>query len=94
VDLSKQYFDCQKEIQQLSSKLSGDEKTIDFKLAQRAESTALGLKTALKSVNDFYFGYDPAYTWWMQQPYRNLDSVLGNYASLLKSKGNKTSLQS
>lgn len=92
ISLSKQFFDFQKQVQQLSSKLNNEE-TIDLKLAQRAESTALGLKMALKSVNDFYFGYDPAYTWWMQQPYRNLDSAIGVYAALLKSKGNKTSLQ-
>jgi uncharacterized protein (DUF885 family) len=92
VSLSKQFFDLQKQVQQLSLKLTSEE-IIDLKLALRAESTAIGLKTALKSVNDFYFGYDPSYTWWMQQPYRNLDSALGNYASILKSKGNKTSLQ-
>ncbi|MEI8074890.1 MAG: DUF885 family protein [Bacteroidota bacterium] len=91
-ELSKQLFNWQKQIDALSSKISS-EPVIDMNLAIRAESTAQGLKFALKSVFDFYYGYDPAFTWWIQQPYRNIDSSLSSYASLLKGKGNKTSLQ-
>lgn len=91
-ELSKQLFDWQKQIEALSASVS-KEPVMDMDLAIRAESTAQGLKFALKSVFDFYYGYDPAFTWRIQQPYRNIDSSLSVYAYLLKSKGNKSSLQ-
>jgi uncharacterized protein (DUF885 family) len=91
-ELSKQLFDWQKQIQNLSAKISSAA-NFDMKLALRAETTAIGLKKALKSVFDFYNGYDPDFTWWIQQPFKQLDSSLSAYAILLKSKGNKESLQ-
>jgi uncharacterized protein (DUF885 family) len=92
IDLSKQLFEWQKQIQNLSAKISNSD-NIDLKLALRAESTAIGLKQAMKSVFDFYYGYDPDFTWWIQTPYKSLDSSLNAYAVLLKSKGNKESSQ-
>ncbi len=92
IELSRQLLDWQKQIQSLTTKITNVDK-FDLKLALRAESTALGLKQALKSVFEFYYGYDPEFTFWIQQPYKNLDSTLSAYAVLLKSKGNKESLQ-
>jgi uncharacterized protein (DUF885 family) len=91
-ELSKLLFDWQRQIQNLSVKIS-TATNFDMKLAVRAETTAIGLKKALKSVFDFYNGYDPDFTWWIQQPFKQLDSSLSTYAVLLKSKGNKESLQ-
>jgi uncharacterized protein (DUF885 family) len=92
IELSRQLLDWQKQIQSLTTKITSVDK-FDLKLALRAESTALGLKQALKSVYEFYYGYDPEFTFWIQQPYKNLDSTLSAYAVLLKNKGNKESLQ-
>lgn len=92
IELSRQLLDWQKQIQSLTTKITSADK-FDLKLALRAESTALGLKQALKSVYEFYYGYDPEFTFWIQQPYKNLDSTLSAYAVLLKNKGNKESLQ-
>ncbi|MFX6949912.1 hypothetical protein ABTH81_22820, partial [Acinetobacter baumannii] len=61
--------------------------------AIRAEATVKGLQNALKSVYDFYYGYDPQFTWWMAKPYAVVDSSLAVYASQLRSKGNTASLQ-
>ncbi len=60
---------------------------IEMPLAIRAAETAKGLQAALESVFKFYNGYDPQFTWWMPQPFRVLDSSLGEYARILKSKG-------
>ncbi|MEI6086633.1 MAG: DUF885 family protein [Bacteroidota bacterium] len=92
IELSRQLLDWQKQIQSLTTKVAIADK-FDQKLALRAESTAIGLKQAMKSVFEFYYGYDPEFTFWIQQPYKNLDSSLSAYALLLKSKGNKESLQ-
>ena len=44
------------------------------------------LKARLKRFYDFYNGYDPLFTWWVPEPYKKLDSALGEYAKLLASK--------
>ena len=67
IELSRQLLDWQKQIQSLTTKITSVDK-FDLKLALRAESTALGLKQALKSVFEFYYGYDPEFTFWIQQP--------------------------
>lgn len=61
-------------------------------LALRAEGIVKGQQLALKSVYDFYNGYDPVFTWWMKRPYQSLDSALSKYASLLKNKIDPASL--
>ena len=52
---------------------------IDIALIRRGQSITKGLQAALKSVNDFYTGYDPLYSWWIPEPYKKLDSSLAAY---------------
>lgn len=59
---------------------------IDPILADRASGTATGLKSAMKSVFEFYNAYDPDFTWWVPQPYQKLDSALTSYASFFAKK--------
>ncbi|MEZ0542635.1 DUF885 family protein [Fibrella arboris] len=59
---------------------------VDPVLAQRAEDTANGLKSALKSVFEFYNEYDPLFTWWVPEPYRKLDAQLTEYAAFFGKK--------
>lgn len=59
---------------------------VDPLLAQRAEDTANGLKSALKSVFEFYNEYDPLFTWWVPEPYRKLDAQLTEYAAFFGKK--------
>ncbi|MBA4197786.1 MAG: DUF885 domain-containing protein [Chitinophaga sp.] len=90
--LAHTLFDINKQIQTLSKSIS-KEAAMDMPLAIRAEATVKGLQNALKSVYDFYYGYDPQFTWWMAKPYAVVDSSLAVYASQLRSKGNTASLQ-
>jgi hypothetical protein len=55
-------------------------------LAARAGQIVAGQQAALKSVFDFYDGYDPEFTWWVKKPYQKLDSALGKYSAQLKKK--------
>jgi hypothetical protein len=55
-------------------------------LATRASQIISGQQVALKSVFDFYDGYDPQFSWWVKKPYQQLDSVLNKYAGQLKNK--------
>lgn len=60
--------------------------SIEAPVAKTAETAVKGLQQALRSVFDFYNGYDPAFTWWIPQPYKTLDSSLNVYAVQIRSK--------
>lgn len=76
--LSREVADALKTFQKMEK--------IDPQLAQRAEDTANGLKSALKSVFEFYNEYDPLFTWWVPEPYRKLDAALTEYAAFFGKK--------
>jgi uncharacterized protein (DUF885 family) len=61
-------------------------------LTQRAAQTVIGLKNALRSVYGFYNQYDPLFTWWVEKPYQQLDTLLGTYAQNLRKKVDVTKL--
>ena len=90
--IAHQLHSINKQIQSLSKNLT-QEGSIADDLSKRAENSIKGLQTALKSVYDFYYGYDPMFTWWIQKPYYQTDSLLNAYSSLLKAKANKASSQ-
>ncbi|PRY42983.1 uncharacterized protein DUF885 [Spirosoma oryzae] len=64
---------------------------IDPAIARRANRTAVGLKTALESVFNFYNEYDPQFTWWVPQPFQRADSLLSNYAALFGRRAKRSS---
>jgi uncharacterized protein (DUF885 family) len=44
------------------------------------------LRTALGDWFKFYDGYDPEFTWWMKEPFKNVDEKLQKYAARLESQ--------
>lgn len=52
-------------------------------VANRAARTVNGLRFTLRNWNNFYTGYDPAYTWWNAEPYKAVDTALEKYATFL-----------
>jgi uncharacterized protein (DUF885 family) len=59
----------------------------------RAISTVKGLRNAMKSVYDFYDGYDPLFTWWIPEPYKKLDTALAIYGKVFADKKKNSSPQ-
>jgi hypothetical protein len=86
-EVAQQLNDIKKNVQAALQKLP-QEPNLTAALANRAASIIGGQQVALKSVYDFYEGYDPQFTWWVKRPYQQLDSVLGKYANALKTKIN------
>jgi uncharacterized protein (DUF885 family) len=91
-ELAGKLVSIRNQLQTASGTLS-KEGLMDMPLSNRAEATVRGLQTALKSIYDFYYGYDPRFTKWIPAPYKSLDSLLNVYATLIKSKANKATLQ-
>jgi uncharacterized protein (DUF885 family) len=55
-------------------------------LLRRGAAITKGLTEALHSIQTFYDGYDPLYTWWVPAPYKQLDSALKSYAAVWDQK--------
>lgn len=84
-EVARQINDITNKTKEASKKLN-QEPNLSRALATRAEGIVKGQQTALKSVYEFYDGYDPMFTWWVKKPYHVLDSVLNLYAAQLKKK--------
>lgn len=74
-----------KQIQQLCAEFN-KQQSVNFNLGTRAEETIGGLRDALKSIYNFYNGYDPIFSWWIPAPYHITDSLLVVYADVIKAK--------
>lgn len=66
------------EVTQLSRPAEGGAKP-KRTVAARASRTIQQLRTTLRNWYSFYSGYDPAFTWWNQQPYKKADEALDAY---------------
>jgi len=54
--------------------------------ARRAAQTVGRLREVLKDWFEYYNGYDPLFTWWAAQPYKEADQALEAYAKFLDEK--------
>lgn len=54
--------------------------------AWRAAADVDELRTQLAQWFKFYDGYDPAFTWWAAQPYKQADDAFKDYAAFLREK--------
>lgn len=61
------------------SKLLGQATNLDIYLLRRGMGITKGLQDAIRSVCDFYNGYDPQFSWWMSAPYKQLNDALKAY---------------
>ena len=83
--IASQLDEISKKISQASTEIENDKPTFPRNLTSRAEGIIKGQQQALKSVYDFYNGYDPEFSWWITQPYQLVDSMLTDYSNLLQS---------
>ncbi len=90
--------ELRKQIERLRKDLAAPAKTddsgaarLDKKRASVAADSVGHLRTALKSWFGFYNAYDPLFTWWIGEPYKELDQALQGYATFLREHGAKAS---
>jgi uncharacterized protein (DUF885 family) len=57
-------------------------KTVAF----RGVNAITALRGNLRNWYTFYNGYDPVFTWWNEQPYRELDEALTSYAAFISER--------
>ncbi len=84
------FFAINKQLLQLKGKLA-EEKGITVSNSRRAAVIIDGLQAAAKNVFTFYNGYDPLFSWWVPDSYKNMDSSLAVYAAAFKANADKNS---
>ena len=55
-------------------------------VASRTAATVERLRECLKRWFQYYGGYDPLFTWWVSQPYKDADKALEAYGNFVKEK--------
>jgi uncharacterized protein (DUF885 family) len=55
-------------------------------VANRAANDLDALKRVMGGWYRYYDGYDPAFSWWMKDPYKKLDDALTRYARTLRER--------
>lgn len=56
----------------------------DVSQALEAGKIVRSLRSGLKEAYEFYFDYDPSFTWWVEKPYDTLYSKLKKYEGVLE----------
>lgn len=91
--VARELNDINKQLKKYIADARKDTVKMDMELALTADAAVKDLKGSLKSLYDFYNGYDPMFTWWVPKTYAEVDSNLLIYAALLKSKGQRSGNQ-
>ena len=74
------------QIERIRKSLETQAKSIKKNVVRRAVSMTSMLRDGLKEWFDFYYGYDPLFTWWASESYKNTDKALQSYEELLRNK--------
>jgi len=56
----------------------------DWQAADKASDVVVSLQKGLEEAYNFYYGYDPDFTWWVEKPYQKLNEKMTAYADFLK----------
>jgi uncharacterized protein (DUF885 family) len=65
---------------------AGEKPKIDPVVANRAAIATRQLSDSLRDWFNQYNSYDPTFTWWVAQPYKDADKALTGYIAFLKEK--------
>ncbi|MGM0946920.1 MAG: DUF885 family protein [Bacteroidota bacterium] len=82
--LAASWNEVAKQIDEQKAGLSTTSKYNSWQKADLAAAAIENLHRSVKEAYDFYFDYDPEFTWWMPEPWKALDTNLKSYASALR----------
>ncbi|WP_439504286.1 DUF885 family protein [Sediminibacterium sp.] len=86
-EVARDWSAIAQEIKTLQAKLK-QEKSVDPESVYTAGEVINNLRATVQSIQDFYNGYDPMFTWWVPTVQKTLDEALVAYAAAFKAKAN------
>jgi uncharacterized protein (DUF885 family) len=87
--IAKEWAEITNEVKLLQAKLK-EEKSLPSEVVYSATGAIANLKRSLSSINEFYNGYDPMFTWWVPKTYQALDEVLTTYSTAIRGRLSST----
>ncbi len=86
-DLKKQVDDTRRKVEVgLRAADNPDAIPVKKTVAFRAVNALNSLRGNLRNWYAFYNGYDPVFTWWNEQPYKEFDEALNSYAAFISER--------
>src|SRR5262247_106222 len=82
-DLNKQIEATRRAVESGSR---GEQAKIKRTVANRAATTVNSLRNTLRTWFGYYNGYDPLFTWWIDEPYKAVDQSLATYGAFLSER--------
>jgi uncharacterized protein (DUF885 family) len=70
----------------VESEFRGEPGRIKRTVANRAATTVNSLRNTLRAWFGYYNGYDPLFTWWVDEPYKAVDQSLVIYSAFLSER--------
>ena len=65
----------------------------DWQTADKASDVVVSFQKGLEEAYNFYYGYDPDFTWWIKEPYKKLNEKMTAYAEFLKNNYSQNSVK-
>ncbi len=81
--LAKTFDDAFRSTQAAKEKISKTTPFSSWQKADKAAAVVKSLRENLKESYEFYKGYDPSFTWWIEKPYDTLVATLKVYEDFL-----------
>jgi uncharacterized protein (DUF885 family) len=91
--LAKEFDNALTAVQTSKDKISKATAFSSWQQAEKAADIVKSLRENVKESYEFYKGYDPLFTWWMEKPYDTLASSLKKYEEFLKKHYVNTSVK-
>jgi hypothetical protein len=83
--------DARKEVLRLTGAVAGararnaeEFRSVTLATAGEAVEYIGAIRGVLESWYDYYYGFDPLFTWWVRMPYEEMDAALETYAAALR----------
>ncbi|MFT4565572.1 MAG: hypothetical protein ACI9FN_000525 [Saprospiraceae bacterium] len=83
-ELAATLFDITKKIESKTNELEKSKEVWHQSILKSGKRIIKGQQEALKSIWEFYNGYDPEFTWWIKAPRLRLDTAWTKYAQELE----------
>jgi len=78
-DIAGRFNSWNREVEEVKGKLESNG-LITKREADYLSNSIEGVREAIEEAYEFYYGYDPDFTWWVEEPFKKLNESLTNYA--------------
>lgn len=83
-ELAATFATVEKEAKKMWDQAKKAKPFTSWQQAELAASTVESLRRTVEEAYNFYYDYDPAFTWWMKKPMESMNQTLRGYANFLK----------